>query len=123
MGEEIASSHVDKSAFTLHLYESHPGLERLSYDGGWESMPVSEGETAIIPGMRLQYRSENRIKATCHRVVATETTAAVGRFSAVCFIHPKNTPEYDKASAGRLQEFGPGFNYTLPWNEFSRLFK
>jgi isopenicillin N synthase-like dioxygenase len=123
VGEEIAASHVDKSAFTLHLYESHPGLQRLTYEGEWKDMPVSDGETAVIPGMRLQYRSHNQIKATCHRVVATETTAEEGRFSAVCFIHPKNTPAYDKESAGRLQEFRPGFNYTISWEEFSKLFK
>ncbi|HYF29349.1 MAG TPA: 2OG-Fe(II) oxygenase family protein [Candidatus Paceibacterota bacterium] len=121
-GEEIATAHVDKSAFTLHLYESHPGLQHLTYEGNWEDMPVSEGETAIIPGMRLQYRSDNRLRATCHRVVATKTTAQEGRYSAVCFIHPKNTPVYDKARAGRLQEFAPGFNYTMSLEEFRNLF-
>ncbi len=121
-GDEIATPHVDKSAFTLHLYESDEGLQRLDYDFAWQDMPVSSGETVIIPGMRLQYRSESTIKATAHRVVANTNTAKTGRFSAVCFIHPKNTPVYDKQKAGRLQEFEPGFNYSMPFDEFSQLF-
>lgn len=120
-GDEIATPHADKSGFTLHLYESDPGLEYLDFDKKWQEMPVSSGETAIIPGMRLQYRSENRLKAIYHRVVATEETAARGRFSVVCFIHLKRTPQYNKQKAGRLQEFQPGFNYDMPFEEFSKL--
>lgn len=123
VGDEIATAHADKSAFTLHLYESHPGLQRLTHEGDWVDMPVSEGETAIIPGMRLQYRSKNYIKATYHRVVATADSANEGRFSAVCFVHPANTPVYDKERAGRLQEFSPGFNYDMPWEKFQKLFR
>ena len=121
-GDEIATPHADKSGFTLHLYESDPGLEYLDHQKRWRKMPVSRDETAIIPGMRMQYRSRNRLKATYHRVVATEKTAAQGRFSVVCFVHLKRTPEYNKKKAGRLQEFQPGFNYEMPFEEFSKLF-
>ena len=123
-GEEIAKAHSDKSGFTLHLYESDPGLQYLDREYHWQDMPVSTGETAIIPGMRMQYRSEGRLKATCHRVVATPETAQRGRFSAVAFIHPgSGTPQYNKEGAGRLQEFKPGFNYEMPFEEFAKLFK
>jgi isopenicillin N synthase-like dioxygenase len=122
-GEEIAKAHADKSGFTLHLYESHPGLQYLDKGHDWKEMKISSGETAIIPGMRGQYRSQGRLKATFHRVVATEETAKTGRYSAVAFIHLKNTPAYDKARAGRLQEFEPGFNYEMPFEEFKKLFK
>jgi hypothetical protein len=121
-GDEIATPHADKSGFTLHLYESDPGLQYLDFKKQWQEMPVSSGETAIIPGMRLQYRSKNRLKAIYHRVIATKETADRGRFSAVCFIHLKRTPEYNKQKAGRLQEFPPGFNYDMPFGEFSGLF-
>lgn len=121
-GDEIAAAHADKSGFTLHLYESDLGLQYLDFKKQWIDMPVSSGETAIIPGMRLQYRSENRLKAVYHRVMATEKTAQQGRFSVVCFIHLKNTPEYNKQKSGRLQEFLPGFNYDMPFDEFSKLF-
>lgn len=122
-GEEIATAHADKSGFTLHLYESDPGLQYLDRNYAWKDMNVSEGETAIIPGMRGQYRSKGRLKATFHRVVATSETAKRGRFSMVVFVHPKNTPQYDKARGGRLQEFQPGFNYEMPFEEFAKLFK
>ncbi len=121
-GDELATSHADKSGFTLHLYESDPGLQCLTMDLTWVNMPVSPGETVIIPGMRLQYRSGNILKALFHRVVATDATATAGRFSMVCFVHLSRTPEYDKKNAGRLQEFPPGFNYTMPFEEFKKLF-
>lgn len=123
VGDEIATPHADKSGFTLHLYESDPGLQYLTFKKQWRDMPVSAYETAIIPGMRMQYRSENQIKAIYHRVIATQKTAAQGRFSAVCFVHLNRTPAYDKQRAGRLQEFQPGFNYDMSFEEIAKLFK
>jgi isopenicillin N synthase-like dioxygenase len=122
IGDEIATAHADKSGFTLHLYESDPGLQFLDFNKKWIEAPVSADETVIIPGMRLQYRSKNQLKALFHRVVATKKTAKTGRFSIVLFVHPKRTPEYNKAGAGRLQEFEPGFNYSMPFDEFAKLF-
>lgn len=123
-GEEIAKAHTDKSAFTLHLFESDSGLQYLDDKFVWKAMPVSSGETAIIPGMRGQYMSQGKLKAVFHRVVATKKTAKNGRFSAVVFIHPgPKIPQYNKASMGRLQEFKPGFNYEMPFGEFATLFK
>ncbi len=121
--DETASAHADQSGFTLHLFESDPGLQCLSYDKKWIDMPVSEGETVIIPAMQLQHRSKGELRALCHRVVATPKTAKEGRYSAVCFIQLKNTPKYDKETHGRLQEKEPGFNYEMPFAEFSGLFK
>ena len=121
--DEIATSHADKCGFTLHLMESDPGLQFLDFQNKWNDVPVSTGETVIIPGMRLQYRSKNELKALYHRVVATPETAEAGRFSMVLFVHLCRTPEYDKKRAGRLQEFPPGFNYEMPFEEFSKLFK
>lgn len=123
-GDETASAHADQSGFTLHLFESAPGLQCLTLDEKrWVPMPVSEGETVIIPAMQLQLRSKGLLTALAHRVVATEETAAEGRFSAVCFVQLKGTPKYDKDTHGRLQEKEPGFNYGMPINEFGKLFK
>lgn len=122
-GEETASAHVDQSGFTLHLFESHAGLQCLTYEGEWIDMPVSEGETVIIPSMQLQLRSEGQLHALCHRVIANDVTAVEGRWSAVCFIQLKNTPKYDKDAHGRLQEKKPGFNYGMAHAEFGNLFK
>ena len=122
IGEEIATPHVDQSGFTLHLFETAPGLQYLTYKGEWVNMPVSQGETVVIPAMQMQLRSGGKIKALCHRVVATVKTADVGRYSAVCFVQLKQTPKYDKRW-GRLQERPPGFNYKLPHERFVHLFR
>ncbi|MES3030853.1 MAG: 2OG-Fe(II) oxygenase family protein [Patescibacteria group bacterium] len=124
VGEEIATAHADKSGFTLHLYESAPGLQFLEITGSgmWKEMPVSEGQTVIIPNMQLQYRTCGELKALCHRVVATEDTAKTGRYSVVCFIPFTSSPAYNKGGMGRLQEFSPGFNYTMAHGDFSQLF-
>lgn len=123
VNDETATAHVDQSCFTLHLFESHAGLERLPYKGDWVPMPVSEGKTVIIPAMQMQLRSEGRLRATFHRVVANPETAISGRYSAVCFIQLRNTPKYDKEKHGRLQERAPGFNYAMPHADFAKLFK
>jgi isopenicillin N synthase-like dioxygenase len=122
-GEETATAHTDQSGFTFHLYESEPGLQSLNFGGVWEDMPVSSGETVIIPSMQLQLRTKGKLKALCHRVVATHTTAKAGRYSAVCFVQLKNTSKYDKDKHGRLQEKTPGFNYQMSHEEFQKLFK
>jgi isopenicillin N synthase-like dioxygenase len=121
--EETASAHVDQSGFTFHIFESDKGLQCLTYAFKWKDMPVSNGQTVIIPSMQLQLRSKGVLRALCHRVIANEKTAKDGRYSAVCFIQLKNTPKYDKDRCGRLQEKEPGFNYSMPIKEFSKLFK
>lgn len=123
VGEEMATAHVDQSGCTPHLFESAPGLQCLNYEGKWVDMPVSEGETVIIPDMQMQFRSAGRLRALCHRVVATRESLRRGRYSAVCFVQFKDTPKYDKDRHGRLQEKQPGFNYHLPPREFVKLFK
>lgn len=127
LGEETASAHTDQSGFTLHLFENAPGLQCLPYESmsvdGFVDMPVSVGETVIIPSMQLQLRSKGKLTALCHRVVATPETIDAGRYSAVCFVQLKDTPKYDKDRHGRLQEKTPGFNYKMTVGEFSTLFK
>lgn len=122
-GSEIAAGHVDKGGFTLHLYESHAGVERLTYETRvWEPMPLSHKETVIIPGTGLQNRSKGQLKGLCHRVVATEETANNGRYSAVCFFDFAHRRYYDKATHGRLQDWPCGFNYDMAHEEFDKLF-
>lgn len=126
VGEEIATAHADQSAFTLHLSESDPGFQYLSLarrNRKWVDLPFSDGETFIIPSMQMQLRSKGKLKALCHRVVATKKTAKKGRESMVCFVQLKNFPKYDKARHGRLQEKPAGFNYDMSPTEFKKLFK
>jgi isopenicillin N synthase-like dioxygenase len=122
-GKSTAQAHPDQSGFTLHLFESDPGLECLTYDDSWIPMPVSESETVIIPDMQMQLRSEGRLRALWHRVVANKKTAEKGRYSAVSFVQFKDTPKYDKTAHGRLQEKSEGFNYDMTHEQFARFFK
>ena len=122
-GMEVCAAHPDQSGFTLHLFESEQGLQCMLYSGEWIDMPVSPGETVIIPAMQLQLRSKGKLRALCHRVIATPKTAREGRFAAVCFVQLKNTPKYNKEVHGRLQEKKAGFNYDMDQETFSTLFK
>ena len=122
-GDELAAQHVDKGGFTLHLFESDLGLEYLGHNRAWQPMEFELGEAAVIPGMRLQLRSRNQLKATCHRVIANAKTAVRGRCSAVIFVDFANTPYYNKEKFGRLQDQLAGFNYNMPLPEFEKLFK
>ncbi len=121
VGDETASAHADQSGFTLHLFENAPGLQCLPYEGSWQDMPVSQGETVIIPAMQLQLRSKGKLRALAHRVVATVETAEQGRYSAVLFVQLPG-PKYDKDTNGRLQEKTPGFNYSMSFEDFAKLF-
>lgn len=125
-GQEIAAVHPDKGSITLHLYESADGLEYF-WDGSWLPMPVGVDYTAAIGGMGLQYATKCEVKATNHRVVATDKTSKEGRYSMVMFIQLANIPSYDKDKNGRLQDVilnkGLGFNYGMTFEEFQTLFK
>lgn len=124
VGEATAVPHIDKSGITFHIFESAPGLQGLGYtDKKWFDTPVSDTETVIFPGYQLQYISEGKINALCHRVVANEETAQTGRYSMVVFFSLKNHPKYDKNSRGRLQDQEPGFNYGMPFEEVKEQFK
>jgi isopenicillin N synthase-like dioxygenase len=124
IGDEICVPHVDQSGFTLHLRESEPGFQILSAAGKWIDIPITCGQTVIIPSMQMQLRSEGMLKATCHRVIAKSHVGEKPyRTSAVLFGQLAHTPKYDKARYGRLQEMAPGFNYDMPFSDFEKMFK
>ena len=119
----IAEPHVDHSGFTFHLFETTDGCERLTFDNHWVSLPVADGQAAAFASMQTQLETKGEIKALAHRVLANETSSLAGRYAIVCFIALEGSPAYNKAEYGRLQEMKPGFNYTMQFNEFSKLFK
>ncbi|MGH7174923.1 MAG: 2OG-Fe(II) oxygenase family protein [Minisyncoccia bacterium] len=122
-GEEIAAPHNDKGGFTLHLYESAPGVERLTFDTKkWVPMDLPAGETVIFAGNGLQHRSRNQLRAVSHRVVATEESAKGGRYSAVCFFTFRNAKHFDKSRFGSQQIYPPGAFYDLSFPEFDKFF-
>jgi len=118
----IGLPHCDKGCFTLHWHESTPGLEYLGEDGMWRPMNFDSNTTVIIPGMQMQYISEGRVKALCHRVVSNEVSRINGRYSSVCFVDMADTPLYNKKNFGGMQSFSPGFNYEMPYEEFAKFF-
>lgn len=114
VGTIIGEPHVDHSGFTFHLYESTDGCERLSHDKkSWLPMPVQSHKAAAFPSMQTQLFSQGELLGLCHRIIANETTAAVGRTAIVCFVPLVNMPAYDRRTHGRLQDMTPGFNYTI----------
>jgi isopenicillin N synthase-like dioxygenase len=122
VGEEIAAAHPDQSGFTLHLYEDETGVQCLTQEKQWVDMPGSSGETVVFPAMQLQLRSEGKLEALCHRVVATPKTAKNGRTAVVCFVQLAKSKKYNKDVHGRLQEKTPGFNYKMALEDFEKLF-
>lgn len=116
----LANAHADRGGFTFHLGESEGGGEYLSFDGQWHPWPVSETETIIFPSMGLQYRSGGTLKALWHRVVPTESLATE-RYSMVTFVDFRDTHRFNDAK-WNMKNFQPGFNYHMPFREFSNLF-
>lgn len=122
IGSELAVPHVDKGAFTLHLYESDEGLEYFCINERvWKPMPMAENQTVIIPGIQSQWMSD-KLTGLCHRVRATEKTSRLGRFSMVCFISFQNIPMYNKKKFGNMQSHPVGFNYLLPHQKLAKFF-
>jgi isopenicillin N synthase-like dioxygenase len=122
LGEPIAAEHVDKGAFTAHLFESDSGFERYTQAGAWEPVEFGDGETMIIAGLGLQFRSRCLLKAMHHRVVANERTRSEGRTSIVCFFDFRGQVYYDKARYGPTQQFGAGHFYRMPFARFVEFF-
>lgn len=123
-GNVIGEPHVDHSGFTFHLYESTGGCERLTFDTReWRPMPVSTVQAALFASMQTQLFSNSKVKGLCHRIIANDTTARIGRTSIVCFIPLINMPTYDRKTHGRLQEMEPGFNYDIPTAQFRNYFR
>jgi hypothetical protein len=119
-GAVLANPHADRGGFTFHLGESEGGGEYYGFDRKWHPWPVSEEETIIFPSMALQYRSEGALKALWHRVVPTDSSANE-RFSMVAFVDFKGTHRFDD-SRWNMKDFDAGFNYNLPFVDFSQYF-
>jgi len=86
--EILAAQHFDRGGFTLHLYESHPGLQYLGLDGKtWKPAPIHQGLTVAFTGYQLEQYSEGAVQKTWHRVVRDPSLLGQGhRYSAVMFM-------------------------------------
>lgn len=101
----LADQHYDRSLYTLHLYESKPGLQFLNWDMKWTEAPIEAGKTVIFSGYRLEKLTEGDIQKVWHRVVPTPGDRE--RHSAVLFVWSPDVPDYERGS--RSQTETPGY--------------
>ncbi len=104
----LADPHVDRSGYTLHLYESHPGLELMNLEERWIPAPMGEGHTIVFGGYQLEKKSKGEIRATWHRVNRISgVNDRSSRTSIVFFVPFLKSPSYPKDE--RLQKLTPGY--------------
>jgi isopenicillin N synthase-like dioxygenase len=120
--EEIAAAHCDIGGFTLHLAEDLPGLQYLDGDMQWKHVNFDGTKTIIFPGIGMQHRTKSAVVATCHRVVSTPQSQAVGRYSSVLFGNWPGAGRWNKEKYGSMSAQTPGFNYTIDHEEMAKYF-
>ncbi len=121
-GYHIAKRHVDKGGFTLHNWESHPGVERLTFDRKWVPFPTRKGMAVMFGSFRLQHRSKNVLKGLDHRVVLVPEAVRTGRHSTVFFSNFLNSPYYNKRKYGPMQDLPEGFTYDVSLEQLNAYF-
>ena len=103
--EVIASQHFDRSLYTLHLYESGPGLQFLNWDMQWTDAPIDIGKTVIFSGYRMEQLTRGKLQKTWHRVARKE--AVRDRLSVVLFVWTNAVSSYDREA--RSQDMTPSY--------------
>jgi isopenicillin N synthase-like dioxygenase len=96
-GESLANGHYDRSAFTLALAESGPGLRFGFHDGDLTEVSRPPAKALLFPG-----RQQERFRPIWHDVVNVATRATPGdevRWAIVAFA---NTP--GRAMVASVQE-------------------
>lgn len=101
----IAAQHFDRSLYTLHLYESGPGLQFLNWDMQWKNAPISVGKTVVFGGYRLEQLTRGKLQKTWHRVVREANVK--DRVSMVLFVWTNAVESYDEQA--RSQELKPSY--------------
>lgn len=100
----LADAHFDRSGFTLHLYESHPGLQLLDWNLQWKDASIREGSTVMFTGYQLELLSKGVLQKTWHRVVRKkEALGNDSRVSVVLFVPFVDTPTYPKEARAQDQ--------------------
>jgi len=84
-----AEAHFDRSALTLHLHASHPGLVLFDPSGAPQEFPATDlGLVAIFPGAKFIAATQGAYGfLTPHGVRAPQTPE--DRHALVVFIHPE----------------------------------
>lgn len=102
----LAAPHFDRSGFTLHLYESIPGLQLLNWNNEWQDAPISESSTIVFSGYQLEYKTQEDIQKTWHRV-AHRPGHNETRISLIAFVPFIDTYTYPEEA--RSQDLVPGY--------------
>jgi isopenicillin N synthase-like dioxygenase len=104
----LADQHFDRSGFTLHLYESHKGLQYLDFDNNWKDAPMNETRTIVFNGYQMEVITKGKVQKTWHRVIRKpEYQNGETRISMVLFVPFVDTPTYPKEA--RSQDLIPGY--------------
>lgn len=101
----IADQHFDRSLFTLHLYESGPGLQFLNWNMQWTDAPIGLGKTVIFNGYRMEELTKGKLQKTWHRVVRKDDIK--DRISMVLFVWTDAISSY--ARDARSQDMQPSY--------------
>lgn len=83
----VGKAHADSGFVTLLAQHGIPGLQALDLAGKWTDVPPIEGAVTVNFGKLLERWTGGRIKATQHRVVASENVQA--RHSVPFFYEPR----------------------------------
>lgn len=103
--EVIAAQHFDRSLYTLHLYESAPGLQFLNWDLTWTEAPIAHGKTVVFNGYRGEVITKGALQKTWHRVVSHGHDT--DRISLVLFVWSNHVEDYPKEA--RSQSLQPSY--------------
>lgn len=98
----IAAQHFDRSLYTLHLYESAPGLQFLNGDLQWTEAPIAHGKTVVFNGYRGEALTDGKLQKTWHRVVSHGKTT--DRISLVLFVWSNHVEDYPKEARSQNEE-------------------
>ncbi len=83
-----AGAHEDINVITLLLGAEEAGLELLSRDGEWLSVPAPEGSLVVNVGDMLQRQTGGQLPSTTHRVVnPAPERRHLPRYSMPFFLH------------------------------------
>ena len=78
--------HTDYGCLTLLFTEGDPGLEIKTLDGNWKKITSKKGDIIVNFGDMLQFWSNNKVRATQHRVIGTNKC----RYSIPFFFNPRH---------------------------------
>jgi len=105
--------HTDAGALTVLLQDRQPGLEVYRY-GDWHLIEPREDALVINIGDIVQVWSNDRYRASLHRVVAS---AAAERYSAPFFFNPAYATDYAPLPSA-VDATHPARYRPINWGEF-----